>query len=97
RPCDLDRSGDVWSYSPKHHKTEHHGKRRVVYIGPRAQEIVLPYLLRDAEAYCFSPAESERKRKAEQRANRQTPVQPSQIDRSTRSPKRKPRDQYTTN
>ena len=45
-------------------------------------EILLPYLLRDAEAYCFSPAESERKRKAELRANRQTPVQPRQIDRS---------------
>jgi len=97
RPCDLDRSGDVWLYGPEHHKTEHHGKTRVVCIGPRAQEILLPYLLRDAEAYCFSPAESERKRKAELRANRQTAVQPSQVDRSTRSPKRKPRDQYTTN
>ena len=97
RPCDLDRSGEVWLYGPEHHKTEHHKKTRVVCIGPRAKEILLPYLLRDAEAYCFSPAESERKRKAELRANRQTPVQPSQVDRSTRSLKRKPRDQYTTN
>lgn len=97
RPCDLDRSGDVWLYCPEHHKTEHHGKTRVICIGPRAQEILLQYLLRDAEAYCFSPAESERKRKAELRANRRTAVQPSQVDRSTRSPQRKPRDQYTTN
>ena len=57
RPCDLDRSGDVWLYCPEHHKTEHHRKTRVVCIGPRAQEILLPYLLRDAEAYCFSPSE----------------------------------------
>jgi integrase len=97
RPCDLDRSGDVWLYCPEHHKTEHYGKTRVICIGPQAQEILLQYLLRDAEAYCFSPAESERKRKAELRANRRTAVQPSQVDRSTRSPKRKPRDQYTTN
>jgi integrase len=25
RPCDIDRSGDVWTYSPESHKTEHHG------------------------------------------------------------------------
>ena len=26
RPCDLDRSGDVWAYRPESHKTEHHGR-----------------------------------------------------------------------
>ena len=97
RPVDVDRSGDVWLYVPPHHKTEHHGKKRVICIGPRAQEILLPYLLRSPDAFCFSPAESERKRKAELRSNRKTPVQPSQADRSKRAPKRKPGDQYTTN
>ena len=97
RPVDVDRSGDVWLYVPQHHKTEHHGKKRVVCIGPRAQEILLPYLLRSPDAFCFSPAESERKRKAQLRANRKTPVQPSQADRSKHAPKRKPGDQYTTN
>ena len=48
RPCDVDRSGDVWSYVPESHKTEHHGRARVVHIGPKAQAILTPYLLREA-------------------------------------------------
>ena len=40
RPCDVDRTGDVWMYTPASHKTEHHGRERVIYIGPKAQEIV---------------------------------------------------------
>lgn len=26
RPCDIDRSGDVWEYRPQSHKTQHHGQ-----------------------------------------------------------------------
>ncbi len=95
RPCDLDRSGDVWAYRPHSHKAEHHGRERVIFIGPKAQAILLPYLLRDAQTYCFSPVESEKARKAEMRACRKTKVQPSQRDRQKARPKRKPRDRYT--
>ena len=95
RPMDLDRSGDVWTYRPAHHKTEHHGRDRIIFIGPKAQGILLPYLLRAADAYCFSPAETVAKWQAEKRSRRQTRVQPSQRDRSKRKPKRKPRDHYT--
>ena len=31
RPCDIDRSGDVWIYRPGSHKTEHHGRERRVF------------------------------------------------------------------
>lgn len=55
RPCDLDRSGDVWEYTPERHKTEHHGRRRVVYIGPAGQRILMPYLLRPENEFCFQP------------------------------------------
>ncbi len=55
RPCDVDRSGNVWQYVPHEHKTQHHGKRRVVLIGPRGQDILRPFLLRPAEQYCFQP------------------------------------------
>lgn len=58
RPCDIDRSGDVWEYKPRSHKTEHHGRSRIVFIGPEAQALLTPYLLRDAKLPCFSPAES---------------------------------------
>jgi integrase len=94
RPCDIDRTGEVWEYRPASHKTEHHGRRRVIFIGPAAQQILLPYLLRDPEGYCFAPADSERKRKAIMRANRKTPVQPSQQDRRKRRPKHRPGDHY---
>jgi integrase len=94
RPGDIDRSGEVWEYRPASHKIEHHGRQRVIFIGPKAQEILLPYLLRDAEAYCFAPADSERKRKAIMRAQRKTRVQPSQRNRRKRHPKYKPGDHY---
>lgn len=53
RPCDVDRCGDVWKYVPESHKTEHHGRNRVIFIGPQAQDVLRPYLLRDAESLCF--------------------------------------------
>jgi integrase len=61
RPCDVDRSSDVWAYKPGTHKTEHRGGQRVIAIGPRAQAMLTPYLLRPADAFCFSPAESRQK------------------------------------
>ena len=39
RPMDLDRSADVWTYRPESHKTEHHGKERIIYIGPQGEEV----------------------------------------------------------
>jgi integrase len=40
----LDRSGAIWVYRPKKHKTAYRGKARVVCLGPRAQEVLLPFL-----------------------------------------------------
>ncbi len=96
RPADLDRGSEVWRYVPASHKCEHHETPRIIAIGPRAQAILLPYLLRAPLDYCFSPAESERQRKAAMRANRKTKVQPSQMDRSKKAPKRTPQGHYTT-
>jgi integrase len=67
RPCDLDRSGDVWLYRPARHKTEHKDRERVILIGPKAQMILRPYLLRAEESYCFSPRESQKKQFAKRR------------------------------
>lgn len=94
RPCDIERAGDVWTYRPESHKTEHHGRERVIYIGPRAQDILRHYLLRDTDAYCFCPRDSEKQRKAKMREARKTPVQPSQVDRRKRRPRRIPRECY---
>lgn len=58
RPCDIDRSGEVWVYTPDAHKTEHHEKSRSVYIGPQAQHLLASYLDREDQKFCFSPEES---------------------------------------
>jgi integrase len=42
RPCDIqDKSGDVWVCQLQEHKTEHHGKKRFIAIGPKAQKVLL--------------------------------------------------------
>ncbi|QDS99935.1 tyrosine-type recombinase/integrase [Adhaeretor mobilis] len=74
RPCDLDRSGEVWVYRPASHKTEHHGRDRTVLIGPQGQGILLKYLARDPETCCFRPCDSEAKRLAAAHASRVTPL-----------------------
>ncbi|MDX2201032.1 MAG: site-specific integrase [Phycisphaerae bacterium] len=58
RPMDIDRNQATWVYRPARHKTEHHGIERVIYLGPRAQAIVTPFLSRPADAYLFSPKEA---------------------------------------
>lgn len=73
-PCDIDRSGDVWLYRPASHKTEHHGRDRVVFIGAEAQGVLLRYLAREATAYCFRPCDSVAKWLAAEHAARITPL-----------------------
>jgi integrase len=59
RAADVDRSGDVWEYVPERHKTQHRGKSRVVYIGPKAREILAPWMLKAGE-YIFPSGRSPR-------------------------------------
>lgn len=94
RPRDVNRSGEIWRYVPASHKMEHRDRQRVIFIGPKAQAVLAPYLLRDATNYCFSPEDTDRLRKAKLRAKRKTPVQPSQADRSKSNPKRTPGKRY---
>jgi len=46
-------SGDVWRYDLDSHKTEHHNKRRVLFIGPRAQAIVRLFMDTSMDAPVF--------------------------------------------
>ncbi|QEG35163.1 tyrosine-type recombinase/integrase [Bythopirellula goksoeyrii] len=70
---DVDRSGAVWEARLKEHKTAHHGYERTIYIGPQAQEVLTPFLLRSAEDYCFSPAEAMQEMRDRRNAERKTP------------------------
>jgi integrase len=74
RPGDVDRNGNTWVYKPRHHKTEHFGRDRTIFIGPKAQFFLAPYLLRNSEAFCFSPTESTERRLAQLHSQRKTPM-----------------------
>jgi integrase len=95
RTFDLDSSGKVWVYRPESHKTEHHGKSRQIFLGPRAQDVLKPWLKTDLSAYLFSPREAMEELRSERRRNRKTRVQPSQQNRRKRSPKKSFGDRYT--
>jgi integrase len=53
KPGEIDRSGAVWIYKPRSHKTEHKGKSRVIPIGPRCQILLKPWLPDDPEQFVF--------------------------------------------
>lgn len=74
RGCDLDMSGPVWIYTPSQHKTEFHGHRRVIALGPRAQRIIRPFLKTDPRAFLFSPAEADNERRTALTRARKTPL-----------------------
>jgi integrase len=79
RAFDIDRTGDVWEFRPKRHKTEHHDRERIIFFGPQAQAIITKYLALDLNAPLFRPEESEAARSVERRKNRKTPLWPSHL------------------
>jgi integrase len=58
RGQDLDRSGPVWLYRPRRHKTQHYGHERVVRLGKNAQETLKPLLTDDQALPLFNPSAS---------------------------------------
>lgn len=145
---EVNRSGDMWLYQLSQHKTTHHGKQRVIPLGPRARAIITSFLVNGkpppdgfeaidladqtarlvaADAYqqagrekdarllrsglpvvmvagcivdptapLFSPREARQERYRVLRANRKSKVPPSQVDRSSKNPKRIAGSRYTS-
>ena len=84
-----------WFYRPLQFKTQWMGKHRAVPLGPRAQSVLLPFLHpEDPDRPLFSPKDAVALRMVALRANRKSPVQPSQLDRSKEHPDWVPRDAY---
>lgn len=57
-PNMINRTGKIWEVRLKKHKTAHHGRERVLYFGPKAQKVIIPFLFRDGDAPLFSPIEA---------------------------------------
>jgi integrase len=101
RAIDIDMSGPVWEYRPRRYKTEHRDpdnspdRERVVFLGPRAQALLKPYLTLQLTDYLFSPARSEQARHAERRRQRRSPMTPSQAARQPKARRKvPPRNHY---
>ena len=97
RTCDLDRSEKIWGYTPQSHKTQHHGRKRKIFLGPRAQQLVQPFLERDESAYLFSPMEAEQAMRERRQNDRKTPMSCGNRKGTNRktSPRRRPQARYT--
>ncbi|MGC4033710.1 MAG: site-specific integrase [Tepidisphaeraceae bacterium] len=78
RSCEVDTTGKAWTYTLAKHKTQHHGKKRVVKLGPQAKAALGRWLLSDLQAYVFAPARAESARLAERKAGDNPP--PTQVD-----------------
>lgn len=107
RATDIDRNGKTWLYYPARHKNAWRGAdhKRIIPLGPRAQEIVKSFFTADVNAPLFSPKrererrahelrEQRKRRHYERHPNREFRIQPSQQDRRQPNAKMQPRDQY---
>jgi integrase len=103
RVIDLDMSNpSCWVYRPgsdsgEHgeHKTAHHGHDRAILIGPRAQEVIRPYIddKGDPVSYLFCPKDATAERNEKVRARRTSPARRKCRQKS--KPRRAPGDRYT--
>lgn len=74
RPCDVTKTDDVWLYSPYQHKTQHHGKTRVIVIASKAKAILEPFMNGNPDLFCFNPKRSAEIQIARKTAARVTPL-----------------------
>jgi integrase len=101
RAAEIDTTRQVWEYRPRRFKTEHLSdgsdpdRDRVIFLGPRAQVILQPYLTAAPTNYVFSPIRSEEARNERRKQLRRSPLTPSQAARKPRERTRAPlRDRY---
>ena len=63
KKSDIDTAEEVWMACLAKHKTAYHGKTRILYFGPKAQNLLKPFLVKaGVEDYLFSPKDSEKER-----------------------------------
>ena len=95
---DINTNGEIWTAVLKDHKTAHHGRKRVLTFGPKAQSILMPFLLRADDAYVFSPAEAVDEVRQRRNRERKTPLSCGNRPGTNRkkTPNKTPGDHYHT-
>jgi integrase len=97
RTADIDTSGPTWTYSPATHKTVHHGHQRSIPVGPKAQDVLRPFLKPlNPPAFIFSPKDADAERRERQHAERKTPLHYGNAPGTNRKrhPKKAPLDYW---
>jgi integrase len=83
----------VWVFRPRISKSQHHANRdRVVFIGPRAQQVLRPWIRGEPDEFLFGPRQNRESKLKDRPAPR--PPTPSEKRRRKR---RIFRDRYTRN
>jgi len=98
RVGDIDRSGPVWQYRPRGHKTAHFGYERIIFIGPKAQDVFAPFLLKlNPDAFVFNPQAATAEMRQRRADARKTPISCGNIagENVEGKPRRQPGDCYT--
>jgi len=77
RTIDLDTSGKIWLYRPGsdqgphgQHKTAWRGHDRIIALGPRAREMLRPWLRLNVMEFIFQPSEAREAQDKRRRENR---------------------------
>ena len=98
KPNMVDRSNPVWEIRLENHKTAWRGKSRTIYVGPQAQAVLLPYLSRRDDEFCFNPREAVRQKLKARGESRVTPIGYGNSPGTNRvsKPSRKPGNCYST-
>ena len=98
RQIDIEKSERVWIYRPTEHKTEHHGHDRVVCLGPKAQQILIPFLTGPTDRFLFRPEDARREfddQRKEKRVTKQYGAAKARVTASRKS--RLPGQTYSIN
>jgi len=97
RRADVDTGGEVWLYTPTDHKNDwrEDDDGRTIDLGPKAQEVLRPFLAAELDRYLFSPAESMRAYRAELIAERVARGGVGNHKRRRRRKRRVAGDRYT--
>jgi len=94
RLVDIDTTGSVWLFRPQFHKRDDDaGRERTIFLGPRAQEVIAPFMKRRRiDAYLFSPREANAVRKKLNAKGQRRPGQKPNLCKTDR----RTGDRYTT-